>query len=110
MGHQHERRCRGLKCLELDQIRIALAADLEDFLVESGFGRKVAEQQGFGYAGRLGDFLRCRAGKAPAGKERRGNLNDRLSLHCCKKVSARPPDAVAGTGNRAGKRRFGFWR
>ncbi len=43
MGHEDQGRRGGLQGLELGQIRVALAADLQDFLVEGSLGRKMPE-------------------------------------------------------------------
>ena len=45
------------------------AVDIEDGLVEILFGGEVAEDDGFGDAGRGGDFLRSGAAEAFFGKE-----------------------------------------
>src|SRR5215469_7813335 len=67
MSHEDKRRRRRRQGLELDQIWIALTADLQDLLIQGRFGWKVAEEQRLGDARGFRDFLGGRSGKAPAG-------------------------------------------
>jgi hypothetical protein len=79
IDHTNQRRRRGLARGQALEPRITVAAEPQNLAVEDLLARKVPEQQPFGNARRLGEFLGRRPGKAFASEQRDGGGDNRLA-------------------------------
>ena len=75
----YERCGRRFECRQSLERRIPLAAQTQNLIVKMFLAREMSEQQRLGNAGRLGEHLGRRAGKALARKQRHRGGDDRLS-------------------------------